>query len=220
MQVRIHDSWREALAAEWDKPYFRDLAAFIRAEYGSKLVFPPASRIFAAFDSCPFSQVKVVILGQDPYHDVGQANGLAFSVADGVRIPPSLLNIYKEIRQETGAPIPASGNLQPWADQGVLLLNATLTVEAHKPTSHQGKGWEQLTDATVKALSESRDNLVFMLWGASARRKGAAIDRSRHLVLEAPHPSPLSAHHGFFGCGHFTKANEYLTAHNLNPIQW
>lgn len=220
MNVRIEPSWHDVLSSEWEQPYFRNLTDFVRSRYSQATVFPPGGKIFAAFDACPFDKVKVVILGQDPYHDVGQANGLAFSVADGVRIPPSLLNIYKEIHQETGAPIPGSGNLERWARQGVLLLNATLTVEAHQPASHQGRGWEQLTDAAVKALSDGRDNLVFMLWGASARRKGSAIDRQRHLVLEAPHPSPLSAHNGFFGCGHFTAANDYLISHNQTPIEW
>lgn len=220
MNVRIENSWREVLQPEFDKPYFELLTAFVRHEYQTKQCFPPARLIFNAFDSCPFNRVRVVIIGQDPYHDVGQAHGLCFSVNEGVPIPPSLENIYKELNRDLGKPIPASGNLQHWSEQGVLLLNATLTVEAHRPGSHQNKGWEELTDAAIRALNERRQNLVFMLWGSYAQRKGQFIDRRRHLVLTAPHPSPLSAYRGFIGCGHFSKANTYLQQHGFEPIQW
>lgn len=220
MNVRIDPTWHAALATQWQEPYFADLAHFVREAYTRGPVYPPASRIFAAFDSCPFDKVKVVILGQDPYHEPGQANGLCFSVAPGVRMPPSLVNIYKELQTDLGIPMAADGDLSRWARQGVLLLNSTLTVEAHRAGSHQGHGWERFTDAAVAALSAGRDNLVFILWGSYAIRKGAAIDRSRHLVLEAPHPSPLSAFRGFFGCRHFSRANEYLTAHGQTPIDW
>ncbi|MBO4621861.1 MAG: uracil-DNA glycosylase [Paludibacteraceae bacterium] len=220
MQVRIEESWREVLQPEFDKPYFELLTSFVRHEYQTKQCFPPARLIFNAFDSCPFDNVRVVIIGQDPYHDVGQAQGLCFSVPDGVAVPPSLQNIYKELNRDLGIPIPTSGNLQRWADQGVLLLNATLTVEAHRAGSHQNKGWEELTDAAIIALNERREHLVFMLWGAYAKRKGQVIDTRKHLVLTAPHPSPLSAYQGFFGCGHFSKANDYLTRHGLQPIAW
>ncbi len=192
----------------------------MREQYASRQVFPPGGRIFAAFDACAFEDVKVVILGQDPYHDEGQANGLCFSVSDGIPFPPSLLNIFKEVAADTGAPIPATGNLQRWADQGVLLLNSTLTVEAHRPGSHQGRGWERFTDSVISLLSQKREGLVFLLWGAYAIRKGALIDQSRHLVLTSPHPSPLSAHRGFFGNHHFSRANEYLTAQGKTPILW
>lgn len=220
MTVRIEDSWREVLQPEFDKPYFELLTSFVRHEYQTKQCFPPARLIFNAFDSCPFDKVRVVIIGQDPYHDVGQAQGLCFSVPDGIAIPPSLQNIYKELQQELGIPIPHSGNLQHWAEQGVLLLNATLTVEAHHPGSHQNKGWEELTDAAIAALNAKREHLVFMLWGAYAKRKGQVIDARKHLVLTAAHPSPLSAYNGFFGCGHFVKANEYLVRHGQQPIDW
>lgn len=220
MNVRIEQSWREALAAEWDAPYFAELAQWVRSRYASGQVFPPAGKIFAAFDACPFNEVKVVILGQDPYHDVGQANGLCFSVAPGVRMPPSLVNIFKEVTTDTGAPMPADGDLTRWARQGVLLLNATLTVGAHHAGSHQGHGWERLTDAAVKALSDRRKGLVFILWGSYAARKGEVIDRSKHLVLTSAHPSPLSAHRGFFGNHHFSLANEYLVRQGKEPVVW
>ena len=220
MEVRIEDSWRKVLQPEFDKPYFELLTDFVRHEYKSTTCFPPAPLIFNAFDSCPFSRVRVVIIGQDPYHDIGQAHGLCFSVNDGVRIPPSLENIYKELNRDLGKPIPTSGNLQHWAEQGVLLLNATLTVRAHCPGSHQNKGWEELTDAAIRALNEQREHLVFMLWGSYAQRKGQFINRRRHLVLTAPHPSPLSAYRGFIGCGHFSAANKYLTQHGQQPINW
>lgn len=220
MQVRIHDSWRQVLQPEFDKPYFELLTSFVRHEYQTKTCFPPASQIFNAFDVCPFDQVRVVIIGQDPYHEPGQAQGLCFSVNEGVRIPPSLVNIYKEIQSDLGKPIPSSGNLMRWAQQGVLLLNATLTVEAHKAGSHQNKGWEELTDAAIQALNEKKQNLVFMLWGSYAQRKGQFIDRKRHCVLTAAHPSPLSAYNGFFGCRHFSQANAYLSSHRLPTIDW
>ncbi|MCM1029538.1 MAG: uracil-DNA glycosylase [Alloprevotella sp.] len=219
-KVRIDPTWRQALADQWDAPYFTALTEKIRRRYASGPVYPPAGQIFAAFDACPFDKVKVVILGQDPYHDDGQANGLCFSVAPGVKTPPSLVNIFKEVSADTGAPIPTDGNLERWAHQGVLLLNATLTVEAHNPGSHQGLGWEEFTDAAVRALSEKRQGLVFILWGSYAARKGAVIDRERHLVLTSAHPSPLSAHRGFFGNHHFSLANEYLQAQGLSPIIW
>ena len=220
MNVKIEASWKERLAAEWDKDYFVKLTDFVREQYNSRQVFPPASKIFAAFDACPFDQVKVVILGQDPYHDVGQANGLCFSVAPGIAMPPSLVNIFKEIRDDLGKPIPENGDLSRWANQGVLLLNATLTVEAHKAASHQGKGWEQFTDEVIMRLAQDREGLVFMLWGSYAIKKGAFIDRNKHLVLTSAHPSPLSAHNGFFGNRHFSRANEYLTMHGITEIDW
>ena len=220
MEVRIEESWREVLQPEFDKPYFELLTSFVRQAYQTKQCFPPAKLIFNAFDSCPFDKVRVVIIGQDPYHDVGQAQGLCFSVPDGIAVPPSLQNIYKELESDLGIVPPKSGNLQHWAEQGVLLLNATLTVEAHRPGSHQNKGWEELTDAAIAALNARREHLVFMLWGAYAKRKGQVIDTKKHLVLTAPHPSPLSAYQGFFGCKHFSKANEYLTRHGMQPINW
>ncbi len=218
--VRIEDSWKEALCKEFEKPYFVQLTEFVRQEYATKQVFPPGKEIFKAFDSCSLQNVKVVIIGQDPYHGVGQANGLCFSVNDGVQIPPSLLNIYKEINREYGTPIPLSGNLQRWAEQGVLLLNATLTVEAHKAGSHQNKGWESFTDAAIQAVAQRREHIVFMLWGSYAQKKGAFIDPLKHCILTSPHPSPLSAHRGFIGNGHFMKANQYLEQHGISPINW
>lgn len=220
MNVRIENSWKAVLQPEFDKPYFELLTSFVRHEYQTKTCYPPAAQIFNAFDSCPFDNVRVVIIGQDPYHEPHQAQGLCFSVNDGIDIPPSLINIYKEIERDLGQPIPSSGNLEHWAKQGVLLLNATLTVEAHKAGSHQNKGWEELTDAAIQALNERKQHLVFMLWGSYAQRKGQFIDRKKHLVLTAPHPSPLSAFRGFIGCGHFSAANRYLTQHNQEPIQW
>jgi uracil-DNA glycosylase len=220
MQVRIDESWREVLQTEFDKPYFELLTDFVRHAYRTTQCFPPAGQIFRAFDLCPFDKVRVVIIGQDPYHDVNQAHGLCFSVQDGVRIPPSLDNIYKELNRDLGKPIPTTGILTHWAEQGVLLLNATLTVEAHKAGSHQGKGWEELTDAAIMALNEKREKIVFMLWGSYAQRKGKYIDRRKHLVLEAVHPSPLSAYRGFIGCGHFSQANNYLVQQGLSPIAW
>ena len=220
MSVRIEQGWKEALAAEWEKPYFKELSRFIHYEYRTATIYPPAAKIFAAFDACPFDKVKVVILGQDPYHGPGQANGLCFSVAPDVAIPRSLVNIFKEILDDTGAPIPANGDLSRWANQGVLLLNATLTVRAHEASSHQGHGWEQLTDAAIKALNNGRSGLVFILWGAYAGRKREFIDTDRHLVLSSAHPSPLSASRGFFGNHHFSRANAWLTSHGETPIEW
>lgn len=220
MDVRIEQSWKQRLSDEWSKDYFIGLTDFVRQQYATKTVFPPASKIFAAFDSCPFDDVKVVILGQDPYHDYGQANGLCFSVNPGVPMPPSLLNIFKEIHDDIGTPIPADGDLNRWARQGVLLLNATLTVEAHRAASHQGHGWEEFTDEVIMRLARDREGLVFMLWGSHAIKKGAFIDRQRHLVLTSPHPSPLSAYRGFFGNHHFSQANAYLQSRNMTPINW
>lgn len=220
MNVRIDESWRQVLQPEFDKPYFELLTDFVRHAYATRQCFPPAKHIFRAFDLCPFDKVRVVIIGQDPYHDVNQAHGLCFSVQEGVPAPPSLVNIYKELNRDLGKPIPTSGDLTPWAEQGVLLLNATLTVEAHKAGSHQGKGWEELTDAAIQALNNQRSNIVFMLWGSYAQRKGQFIDRRKHLVLTAVHPSPLSAYRGFIGCGHFSQANNYLQQHGLSPIAW
>ena len=220
MNVRIDESWRQVLQPEFDKPYFELLTNFVRNAYRTTQCFPPAGQIFRAFDLCPFNRVRVVIIGQDPYHDFNQAHGLCFSVQDGVRVPPSLENIYKELNRDLGKPIPTSGNLTHWAEQGVLLLNATLTVEAHRAGSHQGKGWEELTDAAIQALNNQRENVVFMLWGSYAQRKGQFIDRRRHLMLTAVHPSPLSAYRGFIGCGHFSQANAYLQQHGQTPINW
>ena len=218
--VRIDESWKEALREEFEKPYFARLTQFVRQEYATKEIFPPGKLIFNAFDSCPLDRVKVVIIGQDPYHGIGQANGLCFSVNDGVQVPPSLVNIYKEIHREYNTPIPSSGNLQHWAEQGVLLLNATLTVEAHKAGSHQNKGWETFTDAAIKAVVQKKEHVVFMLWGSYAQKKGAFIDPLKHCILTSPHPSPLSAHRGFIGNGHFMCANQYLEQHGMLPIQW
>ena len=220
MDVRIEQSWKSQLAAEWDKQYFINLTSFVREQYSTRTVFPPASKIFAAFDACPFDTVKVIILGQDPYHDVGQANGLCFSVSPGIPMPPSLVNIFREIHDDTGAEIPSDGDLSRWAKQGVLLLNSTLTVEAHRAGSHQGRGWEEFTDEGVMRLAKDREHLVFMLWGSYAIKKGAFIDRSRHMVLTSPHPSPLSAYRGFFGNHHFSQANAYLSSHGQTPIIW
>ena len=221
INVKIEDSWRERLAPEFEKPYFEVLTTFVRSEYsGPTPIYPPAKLIFNAFDHCPFDDVKVVILGQDPYHGAGQANGLCFSVNKGVPFPPSLMNIFKEIANDTGAPIPSDGDLTRWSQQGVLLLNATLTVRAASAGSHQNKGWEQFTDAVISTLARERENLVFILWGSYAQKKGAFNDRSRHLVLASPHPSPLSAYHGFFGNHHFTLTNDYLRVHGKSPILW
>ena len=222
MNVRIHESWRAVLQPEFDSPYFAALADFVHREYASGTVYPPGRLIFHAFDRTPFDKVKVVVLGQDPYHEPGQAQGLAFYVPPGIRTPPSLINIAKEIADEFPRPgQPASiPNLLSWADQGVLLLNATLTVAAGRAGSHQGHGWETFTDAVVRELASRREHLVFLLWGSYAQKKGAFIDRMRHLVLTSAHPSPLSAHRGFFGCGHFRKANDYLSKNGLAPIAW
>lgn len=220
MNVRIEESWQRVLAEEFDKPYFAALTQWVRNEYARGEAFPPARSIFAAFDSCPFDDVKVVIIGQDPYHGDGQANGLCFSVSNGIAMPPSLVNIFKEVSHETGAEMPSDGDLTRWAKQGVLLLNSTLTVAPHRPRSHNGRGWERFTDSVVSLLASKREHLVFMLWGADAARKGACVDTHRHLVLTSPHPSPLSAYRGFFGNGHFNAANDYLKQHGLEPVKW
>ena len=221
MNVKIEDSWKAVLADEFSSLYFTRLAAFVKEAYAKGVVYPPGKYIFEAFNRTPFNKVKVIILGQDPYHEPNQAHGLCFSVRKGVQVPPSLVNIYKELEQEYGMPfLNRDGDLTHWADQGVLLLNATLTVAAHNAGSHQGKGWERFTDAVVRRLATGRDKLVYMLWGGYAQRKASFVDRSRNLVLECAHPSPLSAHRGFFGCGHFKKANEYLAANGLAPIDW
>jgi uracil-DNA glycosylase len=221
MNVKIEESWKQVLADEFSSLYFKNLAGFVKAEYAKGVVYPPGKYIFEAFNRTPFDKVKVVILGQDPYHEPNQAHGLCFSVQKGVRLPPSLVNIYKELEDEFGTKfLDRDGDLSHWADQGVLLLNATLTVAAGNAGSHQGRGWEMFTDAVVSKLAEQRENLVFMLWGSYARRKGAVINRKRHLVLECAHPSPLSVYRGFFGCGHFKKANEYLASNGLSVIDW
>ena len=218
--VKIEASWKGKLVEEFGKPYFQQLAQFVREEYQKFTIYPPGGKIFNAFDKCPFDKAKVVILGQDPYHGPGQANGLSFSVNDGVALPPSLQNIYKELKSDLGVEPPASGNLERWAQQGVLLLNATLTVRQGSAGSHQGKGWEEFTDAVLRILSERREGLVFILWGAYAKRKGALIDRSKHYVIESAHPSPLSAASGFLGSRPFSKANKYLEEKGMKPIEW
>lgn len=220
MNVRLEPSWKKLLQPEFEKPYFVELTKFVRSEYQNKTVYPPAKYIFAALDSLPVDNVKVVILGQDPYHGPGQAHGLSFSVPDGVKSPPSLQNIYKEIETDLGHPTHASGNLDRWTKQGVLLLNATLTVAGGSPGSHQNKGWEIFTDAVIRELAERKEHLVFILWGSYAQKKGAFIDTDKHLVLKSPHPSPFSAHSGFFGSRPFSRANEYLISHGLVPIDW
>ena len=221
MDVKIESSWKAHLSAEFAKEYFVKLADFVRREYASGPCYPPGAEIFNAFNLCPFSEVKVVIIGQDPYHEPRQAHGLSFSVADGVTMPPSLINIFKEIADDLGIPMPASGNLTRWAEQGVLLLNATLTVRAHQAGSHQRKGWEPFTDAAIRALSSEREHLVFMLWGGYARSKAPLIDGSKHLVLQSVHPSPLSANRGgWFGNHHFSIANTYLKQHGITPVKW
>ena len=220
LDVKIEQSWKALLQEEFDKPYFAELTEFVRAEYKSYRIYPPGSQIFNAFNLCPFDKVKVVIIGQDPYHGPGQAHGLCFSVNDGVPFPPSLRNIFKEINADTGAPIPQSGNLSRWATQGVLLLNATLTVREHSAGSHQRRGWETFTDAVIRIISEQKSKVVFILWGAYAQGKASLIDSSRHLVLRSVHPSPLSAHAGFFGNHHFSLANDYLVRNGLTSIDW
>ena len=221
MNVKINDSWAERLGNEFAQPYFSQLTDFVRHEYATTTCYPPGRLIFNAFNLCPFDSVKVVIIGQDPYHEAGQALGLSFSVPDGVAMPPSLQNIFKEIQGDLGIGVPQSGNLTRWAEQGVLLLNATLTVRAHQAGSHQRHGWERFTDAAISRLSEGRDHLVFILWGGYARSKASLIDRSRHLVLESVHPSPLSANRGgWFGNHHFSRCNEYLAGHGMDPINW
>ncbi len=221
MNVKIEDSWKKRLAGEFEKPYFANLVQMVRQEYSQYRCYPPGPLIFNAFNLCPFDKVKVVIIGQDPYHEPGQAMGLSFSVPDGVPMPPSLINIFKEIEMDLGKPMPASGNLTRWAEQGVMLLNATLTVRAHLAGSHQRRGWETFTDAAIKALSDGREHLVFILWGGYARSKAAFIDQTRHLVVQSVHPSPLSANRGgWFGNHHFSQANAYLQAHGQQPIDW
>lgn len=220
MNVRIDESWEHHLNVEFKKDYFGHLTDFVRQEYQTKQIYPPGKFIFNAFDLCPFDKVKVVILGQDPYHEQGQAHGLCFSVNEGIAFPPSLINIFKEIKNDIGTEIPKSGDLTRWAKQGVLLLNSTLTVRAHQAASHAGKGWELFTDAVIHVLATEKQNLVFILWGAYAQHKGAFIDKEKHLILSSPHPSPLSAYHGFFGNKHFSKTNEYLITHGQTPIIW
>lgn len=221
MNVKIEESWRRHIGAEFEKPYFARLTEFVRSEYATTKCYPPGNLIFNAFNLCPFDKVKAVIIGQDPYHEPGQAHGLSFSVNDGVSFPPSLVNIFKEIENDTGTPVPSSGNLTRWAEQGVLLLNATLTVRAHQAASHQRKGWEEFTDAAIQALSRDRDHLVFILWGGYARSKAQLIDASRHLILQSVHPSPLSANRGgWFGNHHFSLCNRYLEANGMTPIKW
>lgn len=220
MNVQIEESWKEALMPEFSKDYFIRLTDFVRKEYHETTVYPPGKLIFNAFNLCPFDKVKVVIIGQDPYHGPGQAHGLCFSVNDGIQPPPSLVNIFKEINNDLGKPVPQSGNLTRWAEQGVLLLNATLTVRAHQAGSHQRRGWEEFTDAVIRKLAEEKSNLVFILWGSYAQKKGAFIDRNKHLVLTSVHPSPLSAYNGFFGNHHFSLANDYLVKNGKTAIDW
>lgn len=220
MDVKIDDSWKSVLAAEFEKPYFQQLADFVRQEYQTQVVYPEGKNIFNAFNLCPLGNVKVVLLGQDPYHEPMQAHGLCFSVQDGVAFPPSLKNIFKEIESDLGIPVPQSGNLERWARQGVFLLNSVLTVRAHEAASHQNKGWELFTDSVIKAISDNCDSVVFMLWGGFARSKAKLIDKQKHLILETAHPSPLSVYRGFWGCKHFSKANEFLIAKGKEAIQW
>ena len=220
MTVRMEESWKQLLNDEFEKDYFKQLVHFVKEEYQNHKIYPPGSLIFSAFDRCSFDDLKVVIVGQDPYHGPGQANGLSFSVNEGLRHPPSLQNIFKEIQSDMSISIPESGNLERWADQGILLLNATLTVRAAQAGSHQNKGWEEFTDAALKAVSDLKEDAVFLLWGAYAQKKGAIIDQSKHFVLKAAHPSPFSAHSGFFGCKHFSKTNQFLSSKGLEPINW
>ncbi|MBD3629103.1 uracil-DNA glycosylase [Cyclobacterium sp.] len=220
MNVKIENSWKQLLEEEFSNPYFKELVTFVKNAYQINTIYPKGEHIFRAFDLCPVDQVKVIILGQDPYHGPGQAHGLSFSVPEGVSFPPSLLNIFKELKNDLDVPLPSHGNLEKWAKQGVLLLNATLTVEAHKAGSHQQKGWENFTDAVVKKLAQNKAHLVFMLWGAYAQKKAGMISDTKHLKLHAPHPSPLSAHRGFFGCHHFSKTNNYLVKNGQQPINW
>ena len=220
MDVRIAEDWKEILKDEFSKPYFEELVSFVKQEYASGEVFPAGRNIFRAFDKCPFDKLKVVIIGQDPYHGEGQANGLCFSVSEGVPFPPSLKNIFKEVSDDIGTPIPRSGELDRWAEQGVLMLNAVLTVRAHNAASHAGRGWETFTDAVVKAIAERKQGVVYMLWGSYAQRKGAIANPKQNLILHAVHPSPLSAYRGFFGCKHFSQANNYLISIGKEPIQW
>ncbi len=220
MELKLEPSWEQQLTAEFEKTYFTELAEFVKVEYANQQILPPGKLIFSAFDHCTFADTKVVIIGQDPYHGEGQANGLCFSVADGIRKPPSLQNIFKEVASDLGNPIPDSGNLERWASQGVLMLNATLTVRASTPGSHQNKGWEAFTDAVILSLNEQKEHLVFLLWGAYAQKKGSIIDRAKHLVLESAHPSPFAAYRGFFGNKHFSKCNAYLSQKGKIEIIW
>ena len=220
MDVSIEKSWKEVLGVEFEKPYFQSLISFVRKEYKTHRIYPPGSLIFNAFDRCSFDKVSVVIVGQDPYHGERQANGLCFSVNEGLRLPPSLQNIFKELQADLGIPLPLYGNLERWADQGVLLLNATLTVKAQMAGSHQKRGWEEFTDAALKIVSDRKEGIVFILWGAYAQRKGDFIDQEKHLILKAAHPSPFSANNGFFGCKHFSRTNQYLSSKNLRTIDW
>ncbi len=220
MSVKIEKSWQEALTEEFEKPYFKNLTEAVKQSYLREIIYPHPKNIFNAFAFCPFAEVKVVILGQDPYHGPGQAHGLSFSVPDGVRVPPSLQNIYKELNEDLSQPIPASGNLEIWAKQGVLLLNATLTVRASEAGSHQGIGWETFTDTIIKTISDKKERVVFILWGKFAQAKAVLIDQNKHLILKAPHPSPFSAHTGFFGSKPFSQTNAYLEKHGLKKIDW
>ncbi len=220
MEVKIASDWKALLQEEFEKPYFEELIRFVKEEYATRRIYPRGSNIFRAFDKCPVDKLKVVIIGQDPYHGPGQAHGLCFSVADGIPHPPSLQNIFKEVAADIGTPIPASGNLDRWAEQGVLLLNAVLTVREHEAASHAGRGWEQFTDAVVRAINERKQGVVYLLWGSYAQKKGAIADPARNCILKAVHPSPLSVYRGFFGCRHFSRANEYLVAQGQTPIQW
>ncbi len=220
MNVKIEESWKRHIGNEFDKPYFANLVGFVVDEYKKHKCYPPGGLIFNAFNLCPFEKVKVVIIGQDPYHEPGQAQGLCFSVNDGVPFPPSLVNIFKEIESDIGTPMPMSGSLVRWAEQGVLLLNATLTVREHQAASHQRRGWEEFTDAVISAISHDREHIVFILWGNYAQSKAQIIDGTKHLILKSPHPSPLSAHYGFFGNHHFSKTNAYLMQHGIEPIAW
>lgn len=220
MNVQIEETWKQVLKDEFSKDYFIQLTDFVKKEYQTATIYPPGKLIFNAFNLCPFNRVKVVIIGQDPYHGPGQAHGLCFSVNDGIQPPPSLVNIFKEINNDLGKPVPLSGNLTRWAEQGVLLLNATLTVRVHQAGSHQRKGWEEFTDAVIRKLAEEKSNLVFILWGAYAQKKGSFIDRNKHLVLTSVHPSPLSAYNGFFGNHHFSLTNDYLIKHGIEGIDW
>ncbi len=221
MDVKIESSWKQRLGSEFEKPYFNQLVSYVKDEYKTQAIYPPGSLLFNAFDQCPFDQTKVIIIGQDPYHGIGQANGLCFSVNDGVPFPPSLSNIFKEIKTDLGKSFPENGNLERWAEQGVLLLNSTLTVRANAAGSHQGKGWEQFTDAVIACLNNNKNNLVFMLWGKYAQDKGKVIGSHKHFVLKARHPSPLSANQGgWFGTKHFSQANNYLKSNGLVEIDW
>lgn len=220
MNINIEPSWKQVLKHAFQQDSFLNLVSFVKDEYSKEKIYPDGKNIFKAFWHCPIDKVKVVILGQDPYHGPGQAHGLSFSVKPGVPFPPSLLNILKEIKSDLGKDLPPNGDLTRWADQGVFLLNATLTVKAHQAGSHQKKGWEEFTDEVIKTISRERENVVFLLWGAFAQKKAEMIDSSKHCILKAPHPSPLSAHRGFLGCKHFSKANEYLISKGINPIEW